>query len=127
MSHHPTVDNLFSDAGGFSLGLHAAGCRILAAVDQDARAAATFRANVERLQSPSPLVLGGPDGDLAALDVVTLELPAPVDILIGGPPWRWRRRGLPCWLRHPQRSWYRVPRFRPKLGDWFVNSVFQLS
>ena len=49
----PTVVDLFCGAGGFSLGFHAAGCRILAAADVDAVAAETFSANFTRLQPGS--------------------------------------------------------------------------
>lgn len=83
---NPLVIDLFCGAGGFSLGFHAAGCRILAAVDADAAAAETFRRNFGLLQAGSPpLVFGGEDGDVerAGLDNISLSAP---DIVIGGPP-----------------------------------------
>src|SRR5262249_57335981 len=46
----PLVVDLFCGAGGFSLGFHAAGCRILAAADVDVEAAATYRRNFGLLQ-----------------------------------------------------------------------------
>lgn len=82
----PRVVDLFCGAGGFSLGFHAAGCRILAAADADAVAAETFRRNFDLLQpGRPPRVLGGDDGDLerADLDLTGSE---PPDIVIGGPP-----------------------------------------
>lgn len=45
-----TVIDLFCGAGGFSLGFHAAGCHILAAVDADPVAGATYRQNFSVLQ-----------------------------------------------------------------------------
>lgn len=81
-----TVIDLFSGAGGFSLGFHAAGCRILAAADSDAVASETFRRNFARLQPDSPPhVHGGSGGNLdrAEPEVLSGECP---DIVIGGPP-----------------------------------------
>ena len=62
---NPLVIDLFCGAGGFSLGFHAAGCRILAAVDTDASAAQTFRRNFALLHPEHPpTVLGGDEGDI---------------------------------------------------------------
>jgi DNA (cytosine-5)-methyltransferase 1 len=83
----PLVVDLFSGAGGFSLGFHAAGCRILAAADANAMAAQTFRQNFEILQPDHhPRVLGGDEGDLEepALDAIAGDNRP--DIVIGGPP-----------------------------------------
>lgn len=83
----PLVIDLFCGAGGFSLGFHAAGCHIIAAVDADPAAARTFRRNFERLQpAHTPLVLGGDDGDLERLDAAAIAGVGPPDIVIGGPP-----------------------------------------
>ena len=49
----PTVIDLFSGAGAFSLGFHAAGCRILAAVDVDESCGQTYRKNFDDLQGES--------------------------------------------------------------------------
>ena len=66
----PTVIDLFCGAGGFSLGFHAAGCRILAAVDADPMAAETYRTNFARLQpEDSPRVFSGDEGDLDRIDL----------------------------------------------------------
>lgn len=78
--------DLFCGAGGFSLGFHAAGCRILAAADSDAVASETFRTNFTELQPDSPpQVYGGADGDLDRADAAILSGKCP-DIVIGGPP-----------------------------------------
>jgi DNA (cytosine-5)-methyltransferase 1 len=86
----PLVVDLFCGAGGFALGFHAAGCRIIAAVDADALAAKSFRRNFALLQPDHPPRVFGDagDGDLDRPDVdldsfVGEERP---DILIGGPP-----------------------------------------
>lgn len=78
----PTFVDLFSGAGGLSLGFHAAGCQLLAAVDEDPHAAATLQYNFSRLQPDAlPRVV---IGDAADLDGFRLaDVP---DILVGGPP-----------------------------------------
>jgi DNA (cytosine-5)-methyltransferase 1 len=84
------VVDLFCGAGGFALGFHAAGCRILAAVDADAQAAQSFRRNFGLLQPDyPPRVLGTEeDGDLDRpdLDLDSLVGAERPDIVIGGPP-----------------------------------------
>jgi DNA (cytosine-5)-methyltransferase 1 len=84
----PTVIDLFCGAGGLSLGFHAAGCRIQAAVDIDEAAGQTFRANFERLQPEEPpLVLSGDDADLEQIQAADiLGNAVPPDIVIAGPP-----------------------------------------
>lgn len=80
-----TVVDLFSGAGGFSLGLHAAGARIVAAVDASEAASSSFRHNFRTLQpGEEPVVLGGDEGRIEHLDLASLGL-AP-DLVIGGPP-----------------------------------------
>ena len=71
-----------------SLGFHAAGTRILAAVDLDVKAAHTFRSNFEVLQPDQPpRVFAGPDhGDLGNLGLDQLDSDERIDVLIGGPP-----------------------------------------
>ena len=83
-----TVIDLFSGAGGLSLGFRAAGARILAAVDASEPAGQTFRQNFSRLQPRQvPRVLFGDAGNLEDLDLerVAPRTPGP-DILVGGPP-----------------------------------------
>ncbi len=86
----PLVVDLFCGAGGFALGFHAAGCRILAAVDADAQAAQSFRRNFGLLQPEHPpRVLGAEeDGDLDRPDfnLDSLVGAGRPDIVIGGPP-----------------------------------------
>jgi DNA (cytosine-5)-methyltransferase 1 len=82
-----TVIDLFSGAGGLSLGFQAAGCLIRAAVDIDKVAGETFRVNFSRLQPDHPPdVLTGRDGDLERLTLDRISGDRPPDILIGGPP-----------------------------------------
>lgn len=81
--------DLFCGAGGFSLGFHAAGCRILAAVDADALATQSFSRNFDVLQADhKPRVFGGADGDLDQpnFDLDKIVGKARPDIVIGGPP-----------------------------------------
>jgi len=83
----PTVIDLFSGAGGFSLGFNAAGCRILAAVDIDEAAGRTFKANFDVLQPEHPpAVLAGDEGNIEEVDLKSLAGRRAPDILIGGPP-----------------------------------------
>lgn len=83
-----TVVDLFSGAGGLSLGFNAAGARLLAAVDANEVAGRTLSTNFGRIQPKSPPhVFAGADGNIEKLD---LEQIAPrgagPDILVGGPP-----------------------------------------
>lgn len=83
----PTVVNLFSGAGGFSLGFVAAGCRVQAAVDADECAGRTFQQNFGVLQPEAPPdVFYGDDGDLEDFDMDRLVANGTPDVLIGGPP-----------------------------------------
>jgi DNA (cytosine-5)-methyltransferase 1 len=87
IAHSPTVVDVFSGAGGFSLGFHAAGCRIVAAVDADEAAGRSFEENFSALQPGSPpRVFCGEDGDLDDFDMDCLAPYRRPDILIGGPP-----------------------------------------
>src|SRR5262245_10205302 len=86
-TERPGVVDLFCGAGGLSLGFHAAGCEILAAVDSDPVAGDTFRANFSRLQPDEPpAVLAGPECDLATLTPGGIPCRRRPDILVGGPP-----------------------------------------
>jgi DNA (cytosine-5)-methyltransferase 1 len=79
--------DLFSGAGGFSLGFHSAGCRILAAADVDEAAGQTFLENFRRLQCDDPpLVAYGDEGDLERMDLPRLATGGVPDVLIGSPP-----------------------------------------
>jgi DNA (cytosine-5)-methyltransferase 1 len=83
----PVVVDLFSGAGGLSLGFRAAGCRILAGIDHDDAANATFLDNFSRLQPGQPPFVPDPDeGDLHDLDLDGVRGDETVDIIIGGPP-----------------------------------------
>src|SRR5438067_1919346 len=80
------VVDLFSGAGGLSLGFRAAGCVIDAAVDVDSIAGETFRQNFTVLQSDQPpRVFSGEQYDLERVSFRDL-MEKPPDILIGGPP-----------------------------------------
>jgi DNA (cytosine-5)-methyltransferase 1 len=81
----PTVADLFCGAGGFSLGFHAAGCRIIAAADADGTAAETYRRNFGLLQPGHPPHVPE-NGDLEGLDLDSLVGDQRPDIVIGGPP-----------------------------------------
>lgn len=83
----PTVIDLFSGAGGLSLGFHSAGCRIQAAVDIDEAAGETFRANFEHLQPQEPpAILAGDDADIEQVNVADILAAPPPDIVVAGPP-----------------------------------------
>lgn len=83
----PIVIDLFSGAGGLSLGFAAAGCRISAAVDIDAVAGRTFEKNFSRLQPHLPVeVIAGERADMGQFDLNRIPGGRRPDILIGGPP-----------------------------------------
>jgi DNA (cytosine-5)-methyltransferase 1 len=82
-----TVIDLFCGAGGFSLGFHAAGSKILAGVDADETASRTFSKNFTRLQPDvPPYVLGGEVGDMEGVSISDIAVRGKPDVLIGGPP-----------------------------------------
>lgn len=84
MSRRLTVIDLFSGAGGFSLGFQRAGFEIVAAVDHDELSGETFRHNFAQLQpGEPPTVFSGDAGDLSSFDFDQLDAP---DVVIGGPP-----------------------------------------
>ena len=81
-----TVVDLFSGAGGLSLGFQAAGAKILASADVDEAAARSYAENFARLQPDSfPAVFAGDEGDLEDFDYSRIAQ-GEVTILIGGPP-----------------------------------------
>jgi DNA (cytosine-5)-methyltransferase 1 len=83
----PVVVDLFCGAGGMSLGFRAAGCRILAGIDEDDAANATFLDNFTRLQPGAPPIVPSPgEGDLHSFDLEGIPGVEGVDIVIGGPP-----------------------------------------
>jgi len=82
-----SVIDLFSGAGGMSLGFRAAGCKIQAAVDVDSLAGDTFLRNFTVIQPECPpQVLAGAKHDLVSFDLRQISLQSPPDIVIGGPP-----------------------------------------
>lgn len=84
----PTFVDLFSGAGGFSLGFHAAGYRLIAAVDFDEVAAGTLDLNFRALEPDAPpRVVTGDEGNLEELDFDRI-LPRGerLDVLLGSPP-----------------------------------------
>jgi DNA (cytosine-5)-methyltransferase 1 len=79
------VVEICAGAGGQSLGLHRAGFVHELALELDANAAATLRANLSRLNRPGP----GPDvrvGDVADPELWTPEKYQGIDLLAGGVP-----------------------------------------
>ncbi len=83
----PEVIDLFSGAGGLSLGFQAAGCIIRAAVDADAAAGESFLRNFTVLQPDCPpQVLAGPEYDLERVELKRVASLRRPDIVIGGPP-----------------------------------------
>lgn len=76
----PVVFDVFSGAGGFSLGFEMAGCEVVAAIEHDKWAADTFSVNHPKAK----MMLG----DIESFDEKYLRenvTPVP-DIIIGGPP-----------------------------------------
>lgn len=83
--HYKALD-LFSGAGGMSLGMEAAGIQSLGAVDIDEAASDTF---AEMFAKDDPLTLGGKTkGDMSQVDLDELSghLRTSPDIIVGGPP-----------------------------------------
>ena len=86
----PTFIDLFCGCGGFTLGLQRAGFDCHAAVDFNAEAVATLRANLQA-QSPTGLkpVAFALQADLTTLAPATLAAiigTRSVDVIVGGPP-----------------------------------------
>jgi DNA (cytosine-5)-methyltransferase 1 len=75
-----TALDLFAGAGGLSLGLAAAGFRVLQAIDNDSPAVETYRANI----GPHALC-----ADIAKVDrdgLLPAGSPSQIDLVAGGPP-----------------------------------------
>ncbi|WTY21443.1 DNA cytosine methyltransferase [Streptomyces anulatus] len=79
--HRPLAVDLFSGAGGLSLGIKQAGWQVAAAVDADERALETHAANLPGLSLH--LDLGNPEHRER---LVKLLQPAGIDLVAGGPP-----------------------------------------
>lgn len=77
-----TCIDLFCGCGGFSLGMQRAGYRVLAAIDFNEEAVATFKANFpeETLALHKDLARFPPNKLAAKLGVNS------VDVIVGGPP-----------------------------------------
>jgi DNA (cytosine-5)-methyltransferase 1 len=77
-----TAIDLFSGCGGFSYGFQQAGVRIIAGVDNDAKALDTFVANHKESQG----LLLDLSEDISISNIITEISNSDVDILIAGPP-----------------------------------------
>lgn len=77
-----TCIDLFAGCGGFSLGLHRAGIRVLAAVDFDPKAVEVYRANF----ADTPHVLCADLTKLTPEELEGLIDTDSVDLIAGGPP-----------------------------------------
>ena len=91
----PTYLDLFAGAGGFSLGLSSAGLDCVGVVENDLRAADTYRLNFPGHIAGAPLVRLGPDeGDVSRIepehisDVLNGQGigEGELDLLVAGPP-----------------------------------------
>lgn len=78
----PTLIDLFSGCGGFSLGMERAGFRCLAAIDFNAEAVETFRANFPKV----PHVLERDLTKFPPAELAKLIGTDRVDVIAGGPP-----------------------------------------
>ena len=78
----PKAIDIFSGAGGLSLGLRDAGFEIAAALDSDAAAAKTYRANLGEHIIEASIDDVAPEGLLELARMV----PGACDVLAGGPP-----------------------------------------
>ena len=83
MDDHVTCLDLFCGCGGFSLGLHRAGLRTLAAIDFDPKAIEVYRAN---LGEHVPHILCEDLTKFAPADLAKLIGTNRVDVIAGGPP-----------------------------------------
>jgi len=84
----PRVLDLFSGCGGLSLGFHAAGFEIAAAVELDREAAASHGANFHsgdpRHASPRDITRLAPEALAEQLGLGAVD--SAIDVLVGGPP-----------------------------------------
>ena len=82
MDESVTCIDLFAGCGGFSLGLHRAGLKILAAIDFDPKAVEVYQANFP----DHPHVLCEDLTKFAPADLAKLIGTNQVDVIAGGPP-----------------------------------------
>jgi DNA (cytosine-5)-methyltransferase 1 len=89
----PRVLDLFAGAGGISLGFHALGCQIVAALEVDELAAATHAANFFRDASASVRAQHAKPHDITEVEPEDLveefglgTVEDAVDLIVGGPP-----------------------------------------
>lgn len=79
--------DLFSGAGGLTLGSHAAGCRTAFAVEMNAHAAATFRLNFGAGTPEAPALYEASVMDLDPEELARRHFPdGGCDLVLGGPP-----------------------------------------
>lgn len=83
MDDSVTCIDLFAGCGGFSLGLHKAGLKTLAAIDFDPKAIEVYRAN---MGDHVPHVLCEDLTKFAPADLAKLIGTSRVDVIAGGPP-----------------------------------------
>ncbi|MCI7349508.1 MAG: DNA cytosine methyltransferase [Ruminococcus sp.] len=80
MNYSPTIFDVFSGAGGFSLGFEMAGCKVIAAIEQDKWAADTYKYN----NPDAKMFLGNIES--FSDEYLLSEIHDIPDIIIGGPP-----------------------------------------
>lgn len=80
MNYCPKIFDVFSGAGGFSLGFELAGCKAIAAIEQDKWAADTYKYN----NPETKMFLGNIES--FSDDYLLSEIHDKPDIIIGGPP-----------------------------------------
>ncbi len=90
-SRQPTAVDLFSGAGGLSLGFHTVGCRLLSAYDADPQARDSYARNFSVLQADSPPDVLDPEGEFdpgleLGISRSRLEARGIPDILLAAPP-----------------------------------------
>ena len=131
----PRIFDLFSGAGGFSLGFHRAGFRSIAGVELDKHAAASYAANFHAEVSEESFQIHATARDITELDSPALlrslghHFPeTAVDVIIGGPPCpaftRVGRAKLREVLKHPE-GFKQDPRW--KLYRPYLEMVTQLK
>lgn len=80
MNYFPKIFDVFSGAGGFSLGFEMAGCKAIAAIEQDKWAADTYKFN----NPEAKMFLGNIES--FSDEYLLSEIHDKPDIIIGGPP-----------------------------------------
>jgi DNA (cytosine-5)-methyltransferase 1 len=81
---HPTAIDVFSGAGGFSLGLEQAGFDIVAAIDNDPNAIRTYRLNHPWMRDEAVIEHDAREVDVEELAALLGD--RGLDLLVGGPP-----------------------------------------